>query len=447
VSLPASCKIIWTFLIFYITLLPYYYLPYVSFGNYKLPVFKYLPLACIALLGFFSFTKHNLKAFHLTGKRISLGIALYFLTTLLAGFRTPQYALSLVKALYYGTTGILLYFIVSSWSLRKKDIEFMLKVIIAAAVAISMYGLMSLAIGKNVIFAHLPATNYYLSRYIINPIHDIHLPMGRISSTLGNPHFVGTVLSPALLFSLYFWLRSEKRGSSFYFAFASFCILSALILTFSMAAYVFLLVVAVYFIRTRRYWSLSVHYRQLRKLITFILSVSGLFILLILLGFILKLYIMNLPLPDALGKFNLQVLVSSGGISCRWESIKLALKFWNVNYGLGMGIGSVAASSLVYPRVAMDNFYCLSLVEYGLIPTLCMLYMLGFFFYGMYRRASQAHDGDPLISVVLLGWVSFLIAMLVWDTLSHPTMRIIFWSLAGLMVGTVFATQTRKDHV
>ena len=124
-KLDKTLKSAFVFLLGYISLMPFYYFPSLQLFGMKLPIIKYIPLLLILFVFLVSIITRNFNSKDLREEKLNSFIALYFFLTLLSGLGTEYYLISILKALYYGLTGILIYFIIFSWELnveQKKEV-------------------------------------------------------------------------------------------------------------------------------------------------------------------------------------------------------------------------------------------------------------------------------------------------------------------------------------
>ncbi len=100
-SIPQYIYYVYILLIAYISIITFYYLPYVYVFNAALAVFKYFPLILIFLILWFVY---NNKYFHfniIVADSVNISVAIYFILTLLSGIFSPYYFISISKAFYY----------------------------------------------------------------------------------------------------------------------------------------------------------------------------------------------------------------------------------------------------------------------------------------------------------------------------------------------------------
>jgi len=435
-SIPQYIYYVYILLIAYISIIPFYYLPYVYVHNTALPVFKYFPLILIFLIFWFAY---NNKYFHfniIVADSANISVAIYFILTLFSGIFTPYYFISISKAFYYGMTGILIYFVMYSFRLKETDIETFIRSFVLIAFIVSFYGFITFILGKDILFSRLP----FGKSNIIHP--NVFLKAGRISSTFGNPHFLGSFLSCIFPLSIYLWLKQKGLRNFLIYMTASVVLFSAILLTFSMGAYISIVVFFMFYLKLRTKCQFSISEKIIKNILLGYAVAVLLTIILIASNLFAKTYYPNGKTLITVGRIDFDKLANPEGFTYRWGSIRTALRYWNINHGLGIGIGRIGSGSGLTHRITMDNFYCLSLIEYGFMPTLAMFIVFVIFFKNVHN--SKVLINVPLIPILEMSLVSFFINMFFWDLFNHPTMRIVFWSLAGILRSLVYSV--RNSH-
>jgi hypothetical protein len=100
---------------------------------------------------------------------------------------------------------------------------------------------------------------------------------------------------------------------------------------------------------------------------------------------------------------------------------------------LGLGIGRIESGSCLTDKRTLDNFYCTSLLEYGLANSIILLIILFFII-----KTVWTNKHNELALMLGINVLSFFLSMFFWEVLNHPTLRIMFWSLLGIFFGFVF---------
>ncbi|MFC1592807.1 O-antigen ligase family protein [Candidatus Omnitrophota bacterium] len=433
-KLDKILKIVYMLLLGYVCLIPFYYYPPSYFFGVQIPIIKYIPLLLILFLSVkLLYTEHGgIKG--LKQETLNLLILFYFFLFLLSGLGTVYYRISILKAVYYGLTGILIYFVIYAWRLRQIDKLFFLRGIVIIGFIVSLYGIATLVIKKDVLFAGLQ----YSKSNLTEP--GIFLEMGRISSSFGNPLFLGGFLStifPLALF-LHLFNSGQKRIPHYLTAIMPAVIFIATMLTFSVGA--FLGVVAFYvfyYVKIKGLYKTSPNYKRAG-----VLFFSGVVLLCAVLFMITANYLLDLQGKDYffggyLGRFDFQKLANAQAVSLRMDSLRCAADFLKTNYRFfGIGIGQIGAGDNQILRVSMDNYYCLSLIESGLPATTLLLII----FYSIIKKAynkltdSISMEEKRLVVFLTGSFIIFFINMLFWDVFNHPTMRILFWSFVGFLI-------------
>lgn len=402
-----------------------------------MPIIKYFPLFLILLLLVnLLYTKpDNIKAFK-QGK-LNLCILFYFFLTLFSGLGTNYYHISILKTIYYSLTGILIYFIIYFWRLSQTDKLTFLRSMVIIGFLVSLYGIVTLVIKKDVLFAGLE----YSKSNLINP--KIFLEMGRISSSFGNPLFLGGFLSAIFPPSLFLHLLNleQKKLPSYLTAIMPIVIFIAIILTFSVGAFLGIIAFYIlYHIKIKElYKTSSVYTIYEGARILFFCGIVLLCAVLFMMATNALLYLQgrDYVFGEFFGRFDFHRLANVEAISLRLDSLRCALNFLKTNRCIfGIGIGSIGTGNNQFSRISMDNYYCLSLIESGILASIILIIT----FYLIMKKGYNRFTNTTLVEQArlegfLIGSLTiFFINMFFWDLLNHPTMRILFWSLVGFLV-------------
>ncbi|MFH1339293.1 MAG: hypothetical protein ABIH40_05580 [Candidatus Omnitrophota bacterium] len=428
-------KITYVFLIGYISLLPFYYFPAVYIFGLRLPLVKYLPLLLIMIIFFISLLRGSMGIKVIRGQRLSLYILTYFFLTLLSGLGTAYYRVSVLKAVYYGLTGTLLYFALYSWKKSPIDKISIFRSVVVIGFIVSSYGIATLVIKKDFLFAGLQ----YAKSNLIDP--KILLDMGRISSSLGNPLFLGGFLSAIfpLSFFLYLFNSQQKERPNFFTAIMPVVIFIAIALTFSVGA--FLSAIAffiIYHVKIRKICNYDIlpAFKRAQRLFLAGVIVLSLVLFMMTANVFSQYYTEGYLFGSVLGRFDFQRLANPQAVSSRLEGLEDAAGFLKTKFCFfGIGIGKIGSGDNRFLRVAMDNYYCLSLIERGALVAVSMLVL----FYLIIKKAQNqisspvSLEEKRLNAFLMASLAAFFINMLFWDTLNHPTLRILFWSFVGLL--------------
>ncbi|MFH0752948.1 MAG: hypothetical protein V2A70_00095 [Candidatus Omnitrophota bacterium] len=440
-------RIIITVLLAYICLLPFYYFPYFNFiGGYKLPLLKYFPLGLIFCLLFLSLY-YNSAAWHVVfSSRMNRLVWMVFLATLLSGLGTFYYPISVMKNVYFGMTGIMVYFILISWQLKKPDVEYFLNVFVVIGGIVSVYGIISFLLGRDFWFTQMAVTDHIAIRqYIIDPLYDNHLRGGRISSTLSNPHVLGTFLSFVLPFSIYCCASAQGRRRLLFFRSVALTIIVAILLTFSFGASLSAAAFLFYAWCSGALYGGEGWNKISRKigLMLIVLLAGGVFLR--IMGFVLIFFGVNIP--ERVGRFDVGFIVQLDRFYHRWDSIQLAWGCFLDHVWFGIGSGIISRGLTVLYKDNLDNFYSTAMVEYGIVP-LCVMTLLFFvFIIKIIRTFRRGVANKPLVITLLLSWGSFFINMSFWDAYYHPVIRICFWFSMAMIFALLQPTKEARKIV
>ena len=426
-NLNKSVKILYIFLIAYICLIPFYYYPASYFLGFKIPLIKYFPLILIAILSVISAKQHHFRIKSIREDKLALSILLYFFLTLLSGIGTAYYPISILKALYYAATGILIYFIISSWKLSTEPRVYLLRLIVFIGFLVSAYGIITLLFGKDLFFQQLQ----YFKSNLIDP--GIWLKMGRISSSLGNPLFLGGVLSLLFPISVYLYLlnQKEQKFPDIFLIVQASIIFLGLILTFSVGALVGVIIFYLYYrTRIKKLYNESSDYKRVKLFLLFAAGLCCLILYVMVVNALSIIQYNRYVFGNLLGKIDFEKITNIQAISLRLDSLQYAVSFLQTaSTFFGIGIGRIGAGENLLSRVSLDNYLCLSLIESGIFATVALLLV----FWVIIKKVSKKSE-DP-ISVFLFGsLIVFFINMLFFDALNQPVIRILFWSFIGFLV-------------
>jgi O-antigen ligase len=419
----------------YISLLPFYYLSWISIQipriPVKFPLFKYLPLIIILAMSGFFMTR-MFKAGSLKISYINLAIYLFTGLTLFSGIGLPYYYVSLAKALYYFISGALLYFLVVSIDpgINKIRRFFQYAVILASLVA--AYGIITFASGNDFLFGKIYSQNALFPQ-------SLHFNMGRILSSLGHPVFLGSylaILSPLFLFNLYS-CRTRRRQ---FIAWALYLIIMlAILLTFSGGAYLAFIIansILIFLLQKRQLKPIP----KPRLFCLFCPSIIlAIFFSIIMLTIMLDNQTINnviFKLSSLLscGRIKFEELLNLKPLATRMDSLKIAGDILKTNPVFGIGIGRISSGSYVLNKFAVDNMYLSFVSESGLIGLMAFLFLNFVIFKKLLNHCKNLPSGEDKLMLLTLFTclVAFLVDSFYWDTLYHPTIRLIYWLIIAM---------------
>ncbi|MCX5699012.1 MAG: hypothetical protein NTX01_04895 [Candidatus Omnitrophica bacterium] len=321
----------------------------------------------------------------------------------------------------------MVYFIISSWNLSTGLKVYFLRLIVFIGFLVSSYGIITLLLGKDLFFSYLQYSNSNL----IEP--DIWLKMGRISSSLSNPLFLGGILSLLFPISVYLYLlnQKEKKFPGILMIGQAAVIFLGLVLTFSIGALVSIMIFYIYYrIKIKKFYKVSSDYKKVNLFLIFGVSLCCLILIVLLVNIFSLISHNNYIFGNFLGKIDFQKITNIQGVSLRWDSLKYTAGFLKtVSAFFGIGIGKIGTGEYYLSRVSLDNYLCLSLVESGIFATIVLLSV----FWVAIRKASRKNE-DPVYAFLCASVIIFFINMLFFDALNQPAMRILFWSFMGFLV-------------
>ena len=432
-KLDRTLKLVYAFLLGYISLIPFYYFSSIQLSGMKIPLIKYTPLLLILFLFAGSILKGYFKFKDVIKEPLNIYIALYFFLTLLTGLGTDYYLISILKAVYYGLTGILMYFIIRSWKLSLEDKSWFLEKVATFAFIVSLYGILTLILGKDVLFGKLE----YTKSNVLDP--RMFLGMGRISSSLGNPHFLANFLSAIFPISIYLLLLKSKKTKTAVriMSIISVGIFFGTLLTFSIGAFLGIIFFFIlYQIKIKSLFGSAAVNKATR--LSLFAGVILLCIILIMMAtnILLSVYNRDYLFGKFFNRIDFQKLANKEGFIYRLNSVKFAFASLQTHALFGKGIGKIGAGDERIPWITMDNFYCLSIIENGLFTSVFMF----FAFYLIIKKGltklktAVSIEENNLSYFLVVSIAVFLVNMFFWDVFNHPTMRILFWSFVGFLL-------------
>lgn len=413
-----NMKFIYSFLIAYVSLIPFYYFPANYFFGFKFPIVKYIPFLLILSLFSISFLKGLLNIKAICREKLNIYILVYLVLTFLSGLATDYYLISVLKALYYGASGILIYLIIYSWKLDINMKVYFLKKIVIIAFLVSIYGIITLILKKDLFFGGLQ----YSQSNLMHP--KIFLEIGRISSTLGNPLFLGCFLSAIFPISLYLQLLSyEQKVFPKYLAeIISVVIFIGILLTFSVGAFFSVIIFSIfYFINMKK--------SDKRVMVFFGAVLLCLVLLMLMANILLESQNKDYLFGGYFQRFDFRKLSNMGAVSMRLDSLRCVFDFLKTkDCFLGVGIGRIGAGGNLFSRVSMDNYLCLLLIESGFLAVI----LISIIFYLIIKKT---YNKEKRLNIFIISsLIIFFVNMFFWDVLNQPTMRILFWSFVGFLV-------------
>ncbi len=419
----------------YISLLPFYYLSWIHVQipviSIKFPLFKYIPLIIILAMSGFLMTR-MFKAGSFKVSYINAAIYLFTGTTLFSGIGLPYYHISLAKALYYFISGALLYFLVVSIDPGIDKIRKFFQYAVILAALIAAYGITTFAAGKDFLFGRIYSQNAFFPQ-------SLHFDIGRILSSLGHPVFLGSylaILSPLFLFNIYS-CRTKRRQ---FIAWALYLIIMlAILLTFSGGAYLAFIIANSILIFLLQKGQLKPIPKP-RLFCLFSPSVIlAIFFSIIMLTVLLDNQAINniiFKMSSLLscGRIKFEELLDLQPLATRMDSLKIAGDILKTNPVFGIGIGRISSGSYVLNKIAVDNMYLSFVSESGLMAIMAFLFLNFVILKKLLNHYKNLPAGEDKLMLLTLFTclVAFLVDSFYWDTLYHPTIRLIYWLIIAM---------------
>ena len=363
---------------------------------------------CGMLLVFWSVYIVNFGEF--VKKPLYIIAGLYLVSTFLSSFSSPDILFSSSRSIYYGLTGVLVYFVVGDCFTSRSSLTFLAYFLVWIGALVACWGLVEFFTGYNPIFDRV----FNLE----NPLYARfagHIEEKRIRSTLGHPVFLGACLVGCIPLGIHFLNTSKTVASRILNFFCLLAMVIALFFTFSRGAWVGF-GVSVWMLVKKRH---------------------GYFTLPLLIVLLLALIFLSPYL------FQVAQKTYSGYIRNFFENSRVLAYDYSAHLTiqhmlLGVGSGQYPAFSHVYGATddTPDSMYLRLLIEYGVLGLSCMI-LLGTLIINS-LRISRVCEREEMLAVSLRSsLVGFAVDLTVCDALYFPATRILFWILCGLSVAVV----------
>ncbi len=422
---------LFSLLIFYIGLVPYYYLPPVSISQFdiQLEIFKYTPAAIIFLLTGLSIRQLASLSKLWKYKRILICAAGFLLVSLISLTRAAYPFIGFAKLAYYTFTGIwlivLVPIVIDAFHLNR-----LYYFIIFSAALVSAYGLLVYVTGSDPLFGDL------YQRY--NPYR-----VGRrVMSSRGNPLFLGTYLLLCYPIAWVFAFRSHRRRHRVFGVCACLLIVLCMLVTFSrsiMVGWIFQIGVLIPLTFRR----LSVDHPKIRSLMIAAVCILCVQPLIIFLCYLAGLGPVVVRVERTLVTRLNAVIAFEHHEKYRLGRYKDAILLFRESPWVGIGYGNLtrrfAGSATLDPRKespdhSMENMYAMWLCEIGVVGFLTVIGLLYFMLKLLAQEAFRSEKGEFrfMKQAIFVSLSSICLVMFLWDALREPTVRMMFWCLASL---------------
>lgn len=415
----------------YISFIPFYYLPPLSIGlgTIDLPVFRAVPTGLLLVLTITQLPRLVARQSWFPNL-VGCLILLYILICLASVFQAEAPVRSLAKVLYYSLTGPFVALLVSHvLNTDKKRRSF---VILAFSIScvVAMYGLVQYIIGQDVLFGSFEEYNPY------------HRGTKRVGSSLGNPVVLGSYLAAFFPMGWHLGRYVDNVWRRGFIAGALACIGACLLLTFSRGAWIAVVVgggaygakqLIGWFRRqsTGRHLRLILVVALLWPAVALVLPSLGL-------GEIQQQATRSL---QARGEKMLDLGDTEAYRIAQYRTTWSILARSPV-LGIGFGEFTRQFERIKHPTTppnsvsdarTTENMYLMIASETGLAGIIVFMVLLGAIVREGWRMADQSHSVQErdMSRALLCGLAALMVAMVAWDALNHPAIRIIFWMMVG----------------
>ena len=441
-------------LLAYVSLVPFYYFNPVGLttGFPQLKLSKYAPFALSLLLA--AVGAHPIRSgrIKLRFGFLEIAVGLYFLVSLLSLINAEFPKIGFGKWMYYHATGAVICLILAQ-VLRSAGIIWRIGHALAVlGMIVAVYTVLFSVLGEDYIWGE--------THKQFNPYYSIARPAG----PFGNPVSTATYL--VFLIPLMLWSGKHSRHVATKVGMMCGAILAAFatLLTQGRAASICLLVaLSIGFGLMRGWWGVRIKTRHILGSTVFLIVVAA--------GLSTASETWNKALKNELGEVRerWRHLLSTEAVSIRYgdktydydslfeytERFRIAQFYTTINMLrdyplLGVGFGNF---SRVFPKYkhtdnyeewefsihTTDNMYLMMLAETGVLGlTTGLAAVWGVVVLTFLAHRTNAHGKQRDVQLAFLGGgTAMIITMGAWDLLNDPTIRIVFWVVAGLAIATV----------
>jgi putative inorganic carbon (hco3(-)) transporter len=353
---------------------------------------------------------------------------------LLSSLGSDKVAMSLAKDFYYFVTGGFLFLIIGDLNLEKNKVRRFILLCVSTGYWVALYGIFVIWAGNDIFFGR-----------IFSPENEIYLKMSpdpwfgnRILSSIGHPVFLGTLMVMVLPVSFSFFVLEKRMTLKLIFLIGTLVLFVALILTFSRGAWIAGGIAGISYLILRKV-------RPVWYLVGIGVVFAGVFVVLLS-----SLEISNLFVERLYDAYELYVLDFAS--TSRGKALGHTVEILGTSPLLGVGTGMyrfkayVLGRDILWPPIldTPDNMYLLWIAEHGVLGLFAVVLFLTYFFRLFIIRL---HDGvDELALGLVAGFIGFFVNILSCSALTFPTIRIVFWILAGLAVTYIISSNSEDQY-
>ena len=422
---------IFVLLLGYISLVPFYYLQPLSLERVSFHFLKYLPfLLCVAL------TVARLIVIRQWRGMVdktdwAMGVYLLCCCLSLIGAKYP--GIGAAKLIYYSVTGIYMFYIAQSFDAA--TLYKILRWVAWFSGCVAIYGVVSYLVGTDFLWDRWHDATHYYSNY-----------SRRLSSTLGNPMFLGGFIcltAPILVGEIFVARANLYRALVFVGVMATAI---SLILTVTRSAWFAAIFMTALWLGLCRYP---------RRAVQIGIGVVAAILLLA--------PVVSLSVPEKTTQTTEYIGNRIGSTGLDNDTIWLRLKMLEIGATeivsqplLGLGFGNFTrvfverhqrayesyqrtfrTDTAISKDHTLENMYLMFTVETGLVSLGAMLFFWSKRLACLLRvfSATEYRQQRFLLLAIFVGVCGFLLQILAWDGLNQPATRILFWSLLGTACG------------
>ena len=381
---------------------------------------KFLMIVSVVLLLLTIFTLVNTKFNQILEFKFLVFLVILMNLWLISSFSSKNLMLSLSRFVYYSSSGITVFIIVSNNFKKERLFRIFNHLLIGLSLIVSAYGLIEFFGRKNIFFNEFFNFKNYLYYKLLGISLDYESSR-RILSTLGHPVTLGFFLVPGILLTVSNLLKRKNIINIFIFI----IILLGLFLTYSRGSWLAVLIPCLIFLFRKR------------SDFVFVFLVT-----IVLLG---GLIFTSGDIRQALIKRSPREYINNPVEMNRIGSYLTVSKIIKDYPLLGIGTANFRIVRYDYDEFEThiegpDNLYLMILAEYGILGFGAFLLFLLFVYKEINKKLmkTKSQSVKENLEIYKIIFTAFLINFFFFDTLYHPVPRIIFWAITGVIAALCF---------
>lgn len=390
---------------------------------------KYLPFLSISV-ALLLVPKKRQRWVHFFNKNRGF-VFLYFLyvaISFISALFGQGLILGLSKLVYFSVTSFCMTFLMYNVGYDSRSVNNLLNVFLVAGVLVSLAGIITKYWSVDILL---------LSAY---SSFSLEKEMFRTAGSLGNPVVYGSFLTMLVPFFLFKLIDCFKKMIFFFATCAGMlCVMCGIVISGSRMPIMlmFFSFIVMFFIFLRIKPVLTLFLFTLMLLLSLILSVDYT-------NSYIEAYKYDTVTDHIFERFNISNI--STGLDLRLNRYLLTWEVFKEHPLLGIGFGNFTSVFEQYqgewlkdegPKT-IDNQFLMLVVETGLLGLISFITVLLSILSAcifLFKYTYNSYVSDQMLSYsFLLFTISVLGLMMTWDTLNHPSIRIYFWAIVGLIL-------------